>query len=223
MSSTAGAIVILPMNVVRPLPESLEGSAPATWEVLRASLAAHDTPIKTVAFDSAQGLWRASAREAVERATRSSKVAFPDVARVFVEKLSGFSEFTHLVIPSLFVQGARVEGRTASWDGVERPVEIDAGAWSDRLDEDTKFGGAVPAASLHLVVLDAGGRVVHERQVGLAVLSRIRLTGNPELGAPGFEALPVADPFADREAMGVGIAEALSPWITPRDPAPTVR
>jgi hypothetical protein len=223
MSSAAGAIVVLPMNVVRPLPESLEGSAPAAWEALRASLAAHDTPLKTVAFASAQDLWRASAREAVEHSTRASKVAFPDVARVFVEKLSRYSEFTHLVMPSLFVQGARVDGRTANWDGVERPVEIDEGAWSDRLDEDTKFGGAVPAASLHLVVLDAGGRVVHQRQVGIAVLARIRLTGNPGMDAPGFEALPVEDPFADREAMAGEIAEALSPWITPRDPAPIGR
>jgi hypothetical protein len=98
-------------------------------------------------------------------------------------------------------------------------VDVDEGPWSDRIDDETEFGGAVPAVSLHAAVLDKNGRVVHERQAGLVLLSRIRLTGSPDLDAPRFEAEAVEDPFADRDALVRGIARALDPWLSPLGPA----
>ena len=216
MQSASGAVLVVPLNVTRDLPDSLAADAPELWEALGGDRAAQGARRKTVAFDSARRLWLESAREA--RAS-SDHASFADAARLFVGRLAAHGAFEHVLVPSLFVQGAPVTGRTASWDGASREVAIDEGVWSGHLGDDPDFGGAVPAASLHVAVLDAGGRLVHEKQAGLVLLARVRLTGRPELGTPGFEADPVERPFADREATLRGIARALDPWLTPLDPA----
>jgi hypothetical protein len=216
MSTAIEVVVLLPMNITTPTPDALADAAPELWQALRRYLEAHDIQLKTVAFSTARSMWIESAREA---GTRAQRGGFAAAAAIFVEKLKAHSEFGAVVFPTLFVQGAIVSGRTATWDGTERDVEIDEGAWSGDFDEETPFGGAIPAASLHVAIVAANGSVVHERQSGLALLSRVRLTRRPELGTPGFEIEPVAEPFADRPALDAAIARVFAPYLTPIDPS----
>lgn len=216
MSTAIEVVVVLPMNVTTPTPDPLADAAPELWQALRNYLAAHEIRLKTLSFSTARSMWIDSAREAGARAQRGG---FPAAASIFVEKLKAHSEFGAVVFPTLFVQGAIVSGRTATWDGTERVVEIDEGEWSGDLGEETPFGGAIPAASLHVAIVDANGNVVHERQSGLALLSRVRLTRRPELGTPGFEIEPIGAPFVDRSALDAAIARAFAPYLTPIDPS----
>jgi hypothetical protein len=215
MSTAIEVVVVLPMNATSAMPEALEDAAPQLWQDLRRYLEAHSVRLKTVAFPTTRAMWLESVRDV---RAQDRRAGFAEAARLFVEKLSAHSEFGAVIFPTLFVQGAIVSGRSATWDGAERPVEIDEGEWRGQLEEDTPFGGAVPAASLHVAVLDAQGKVIHERQSGLALLSRIRLTRRPELGVPGFESEAIENPFFDRAATLTSIARALDPYLAPLDP-----
>ncbi len=152
---------------------------------------------------------------------RAKKPDFDDAARIFVEKLKESAEFDAVIVPSLYIQRAALTGTKASWDGVERTIEVDApGRGVIQVPDDAPIEGAAPAASLHAVVLDAAGNKLQETRTGLVLLVRARLA-TTEVGEPSFTFVPIQDPFADREHLTEGIAKALSPFIVPRSEEPS--
>lgn len=224
VGSSSEVMVLLPLNVTAAMPDALEAARPAVFEELRRYLRAHGTRLKTLAFPAARQLWLASIREA-RAGEAGARAGFAEAARIFVSKLTTHTDFDNVIVASLFVQGAPVSGRTASWDGVERTVEIEEGRWADTITEETELVGLAPAASLHAVVLDAGGEKVQEAQAGLALLNRIRVLrpeGSP-LGSPRYEWVPRPEPFARRADVREGISRALAPFLPaldgPSDPA----
>lgn len=214
MGSTAEIAVLLPLNVTAVMPDELEGASPVVFEELRAYLQAHGTRLKTVAYPAARQLWLASIREA-RSGQAGARAGFDEAARIFVGKLASHADFDTVILASLFLQGAPVSGRTATWDGVERTLEIEEGRWADSVTDETLLVGLAPAASLHAVVLDAAGNKVQEAQAGLALLQQIRVLrpGGSPLGGPRYELVPRPAPFAEREAVREGIALALAPFL----------
>lgn len=217
--SASRVVILLPMNVMRALPERLEAQAPLLWAELRKTLEAEGMTLRTLNFSEARMLWLTSIREA--RAV-SSSAGFPEASRVFMGKLSELTAFDATVSPSLFVQGAVVSGPTAAWDGLERSVQVEAGAWEGLLGDAPDFGGTLPAASLHIVVLSSAGEAIHERQAGIALLDGVRIRGRPGRGDPRFELFPLDEPFRDTAALANASALALDPFVPrarpPSDP-----
>jgi hypothetical protein len=193
----------------------LEPASPAVWSALETYLRAHGSALKTLSLPVARRMWLASNRDA-QAGAKETQPEIDEVARLFVGRLKQYAEFDAVIVPSLFVQRARVSGTTATWDGVERTIEIEAGRRDAQLPADAPIEGVAPAASLHAVVLDSDGAKLQETQAGLALLVRARISyANGPLGEPSFAFVPRRDPFDDRAQLLQGIANALAPFLPP--------
>lgn len=211
-------LLILPLNLAAVMPAELEPARPIVWEELEVYLRAQGKELRTVAFGDARRLWLASIREA--RAA-DARAGYDEAMRLLVGKLSEYADFDVVIAPSLFLRQAEIAGRSASWDGVERPLEIDGEA---RLPKDLPLEGVAPAASLHAVVLDRDGNELHEATAGLVLLVDARVLRKRGWGADDvtLQFVPRAEPFASREQLREGIARALAPFLPP-PPAPDTR
>lgn len=216
LAGSAGQnLLILPLNVTVPMPEKLEAESPVVWDELEDYLQRQGKELKTVAFADARRIWIESIRE-VRNSEQSARAGFDDAARVLVKRLARHAEFDTVIIPSLFVREAPILDKTASWDGVEREVEIEAVDREVRTSTaSTALEGAAPAASLHVAVLDSEGFKLQEKQGGLELLVRVRALAN-ELSSeamPSFQFVERKPIFASRPHVREGIAFALSPFL----------
>jgi hypothetical protein len=217
-SRGAESLVLLPLNVTAVMPSALEASSPVVYEALEQRLRAQGAALKTVSFVSARKLWLESIREA-RSGPRGAQAGFDDAAAIFVQRLAKHADFDAVIVASLFEQRASIEGSVAQWDGVERELSVEIGRRIVKLPPDAEGEGNVPAASLHVVVLDGDGARLHEKQAGLALTSRIRMSESATTG-PTYRFVPLADPFSDPEQVVAGVALALSPYIPERTPKP---
>jgi hypothetical protein len=207
----ARSLLVLPLNVATVMQPELEGASRVVWEELEIYLRAHGKELKTVSLAAARRLWVASIQEA--RAA-NPRAGYGDASMLLVGKLSQHAAFDAVVAPSLVVREATIAGRSASWDGTQRALEIEAG---ERLPADVPLEGVAPAASLHVVVFDPGGAELQEQIAGLELLVGARVRRDAAWGADAIELqfVPRADPFADREHVRQGIAKALTPFLPP--------
>jgi hypothetical protein len=212
--SPARDVLLLPFNVAVVMPKELEVLSATVWDELETYLRAEDRRLRTVSFPDARRLWRRGVRQ-LRAGKADARVALDDAARALVLELARHAEFDTVIAPSLFVRQARISGRIAAWDGVERPVEIEAvGIAARRFVAQTPLEGVAPAASLHAVVLDAEGNKLQEGLGGLELLVRVRVQADRTGGAKlAFETR--TDLFAEREHVRDGIARALSPFLPP--------
>jgi len=212
--NVARNVLILPLNVAAVMPAEIEAASPVVWAELEVYLRGQGKELKTVAFPIARKLWLACIRKA--RAA-DARAGYYDAARLLVEELGNHADFDAVILPSLYLREAPVEGRTARWDGVERPLEIDS---KERLPADLPLEGVAPAASLHVVVLDAEGGKLQEAIAGLDLLVDVRVRRKREWSADPLSVRYVArtHPFEKREYVQEGIAKALADFLPPPPP-----
>ena len=216
----ARGLLILPLNVAAVMPTELEPASPIVWEELEVYLRAQGKELKTVSLEAARQLWVASI---VEARAANARAGYDDAARVMVAKLARYAAFDAVIAPSLYLRKARINGRSASWDGVERAVEIEA---AERLPADMPLDGVAPAASLHAVVLDPEGNKIEEATAGLELLVGVRvirkrgwnMESAPSPETVGLEYTPRTDLFTRRENVQEGIAKALAGFLPPLAP-----
>lgn len=225
LGATARSVVVLPLNVALTLPAELEGSEGRVWNVLVRYVQAHGKKVRTVRLVDARRLWLDSIRLTTEEAAQTAEgtdetpeVDFDAVARTFVRELGRDGEFDAVIMPSLFLQHARLSTHRARWDGVSREVDIEGDVQRvGRITTSTYLTGTTPAASLHVVILDADGANLHEAQAGLALLQYIVVGG--ERGAAVTDRSvswePRPDPFENEEDVREGIERALDPFLVP--------
>jgi hypothetical protein len=115
------------------------------------------------------------------------------------------------------VRKAQVRGRSASWDGVERAVELSAHGLAAASLADVPFEGVAPAASLHVAVFNAQGAKLQESQAGIELLVRVRPGPDDDQGRPTLELTPRDDLFADRSLLQDALGAAFAPLL-PRLP-----
>jgi hypothetical protein len=213
----AGTLLVLPLNVTSVMASELEETSPAVWDELAAYLQDLGKQLKTVNARVARQLWLGSIRK-VRAGEKGAEAGIDDAAGEFVRELARHAEFDVVIAPSLFVREAGIAGREASWDGVSRPVEFKAHALeAKRAALNASFEGKAPAASLHVVVLDAGGEKLQESLRGLELLVRVQvLESRPDLPPDRrFEYAARTDLFSDRKSIRAEIAEALAPFLPP--------
>jgi hypothetical protein len=213
----AQALLVLPLNVTAVMAPELESTSPAVWDELTAYLQDLGKQLKTVNPRVARQLWLGSIRK-VRAGEKGAEAGFDDAAEAFVRELARHAEFDTVIAPSLFVREAQIAGREARWDGVSRPVGFEAhGLEAKRVVLHSSFEGKAPAASLHVVVLDAEGGKLQETLRGLELLVRVHvLEPRPDLPPDRrFEYVTRTDLFSDRESMRADIAEALAPFLPP--------
>jgi len=203
--------LVLPLNVTAILSPELEARSAVVWDELTAYLQDQGKPLKTVNFRDARRMWLASIRK-VRSSEQPGDAGFEEAAQAFVAELGRHAEFSTVLSPSLFVRQAVIEGRKASWDGVSRGIEIEAeGIEAKRIAQETALEGVAPAVSLHVVMLDAEGKKLHEALRGLELLVRVRVRGSPDLSPEErIEFAPRPKLFEDRRELREEIKAVLA-------------
>jgi len=206
---TSVNLLVLPLNVTRPLPQELERLSSLVWVELEVYLGTGGKRLKTVAISDARTLWLDSVQKTRSGGTRAD---FDDAVRALVLDLTQYAEFDTVIMPSLFVREAPIAGDKVTWDGVERSLEFRRGGREVESSEvDTSFVGVAPVASLRIVVLNVGGEQIQDATGGLEplVFVRVKETGS------GLKFAPRKRLDQNPENVREGIAEALSPYFLP--------
>ncbi|MGH7338637.1 MAG: hypothetical protein ACREI7_13730, partial [Myxococcota bacterium] len=140
----------------------------------------------------------------------------PDVYKayaLFARRIADQVEYSAIVFPSLVTRAARVQGETASWDGVRRHVELmgpdtrNPVMGSDLVVASNGVRGEIAAASLHVAVLSPDGELRFEGAGGLAVLQELDEDGDVRGDAKVAVELR-QDAFADASELREGVEAA---------------
>ncbi len=205
-------VVLLPLNVVVPLPPGLEAAAPFVEEEIRKYLDSHGKRVQLLTGEEAQVAWLASA-QALKAEVGASQMSFEGAAAILAKQLHAERPFDALVLPWIALRPAKVRGRTVSWDGVTRTLRIvNPEGRSLQVLKDLEAQAAAP--SLQLAVFAPDGRKLFEGLGGLDLLHALVLEGEPT--RIDAELLPRSQIFADRSSLQEGVAVAFDPFLPKR-------
>jgi hypothetical protein len=206
-------LLLLPLDVVAPVPAGVEPGVAYVEAELQAALEAHGKRVQTLAPRDAHAAWLAAA-QALKSEVGVDAMRFEGAARVLARKLARERRFDALVLAWIALRPAKVRGRSVRWDGVTRtlPVVNPSGRSLGFL-EDFEAQAAVP--SIQLAVFSAAGEPLFEGIGGLDLIHVLAVEGDP----PKVDARPrpPAEVFSDRTPLREGIALALDPFL-PRAP-----
>ena len=203
-------VVVAPLNLTVRTPEELAGKGDPVWDELLHAFQDRDKRVAFIAPASARALWIEATGD-LDLSDRS--VALRTARSRFARLLATHRAYDVLVVPSLVLRAARVQGWYASWDGVRRSALDSAEAMGfGGLDNGrssispSNLTGVLSGASLHVAVLDSEGQLLYEGLGGLA-LAHVPHR-QQTFGEWTFEPRP--EPFADREQVREGIEIALA-------------
>jgi hypothetical protein len=219
--NAARNVLILPLNTTSIQSPELAELSDLVWSEIETYLRAGSRQLQSASMRDARSLWLSSIKQARSGAN-NARAGFDEAAPLLARELAKHADFDALIIPSLFVREAPISGKAASWDGVERLLEFERnGRSTEGLYVDDEYVGNAPAASLHVVILDADGVELQESVGGLELLIRVR--AKKVLGPakrPVLEFAPYTGPFTNAEHIREGITEALAPLFLPPLPSP---
>jgi hypothetical protein len=202
-------IALFPLNVVVALPAGLAPGTAFVEAELLAYLEAHGKRVERVLLADARAAWLASA-QALRAEVGEERMGFDGAGRLLARRLRAERRFDALVLPWLALRAAKVRGRTVSWDGVTRTLELASPSpRSAALLEDFAAQAAVP--SLQVAVFSPEGAKIFEGAGGLDLVHELVIAGDP----PRIDARPRPEPeiFSDRSAIREGVAVAFDPFL----------
>jgi hypothetical protein len=213
MDTPARRIVVAPLNLAINTPAELDGKGQPVWDQLLRHFQALDKQVAVISPISAERLWL-EAKIGLDLSDRSRALA---TARSrFAKALAGHRSYDLLVVPSLVMRSARMQGIYAHWDDFRRVVPggsamVDANfvGFFEPLGTMIVPGlsGRVGAASLHVAVLRPNGAAVYEGLGGLDLVQQISRDDRRE-GVWKFELR--AEPFGDAENLRDGVERAFA-------------
>jgi len=201
-------VVLLPMNFDYAPSPQLAAGVEVVSERLRSFLRAQGYEVVEPLMSSTLAVWKKCTEEFGGLSGDSGKSldeesyekARSELARRAIESLSADG----LVASTVLVRKGRYYGEDLSWDGVSRPVPIDA-------DRSTRaffaLRGSSSGTSLRTSVFDRTGRLIFERFVGLEPIHGYQIVGDR------FEPVVRTDLFQDEEIIQGGIALSFDPWL----------
>jgi hypothetical protein len=204
----SGRVVIVPLNLGVRATSEVEPGVEPVWRELLSHFAAQQQPATALERQSAQALWSEVMAE-----VRAQE--HPDVYQayaLFARRIADQVDYTAIVFPSLVTRAARVQGDTASWDGVRRHVTLGRGAvgavmGSDMMLASQGVRGEIAAASLHVAVLSPNGELRFEGAGGLSVLQQID-DEEKSKSEPHVAVELRQDAFADASELREGVEAA---------------
>jgi hypothetical protein len=216
-------VLVAPLNLPVAVAPDFEDALPLVEHTLLQELQARGARVGVIYPADAQQLWQAAVSGT--KHTGDDARDLRASARTFSDALTATEEFDLLILPSLVLREARVSGRTASWDGVKRRIEVRSRANGDAplaapdapvfdgagVVAAPAWGGKISGLSLHLMGFRPGQRRPTERWGGLDLAYdpvQVRDTGSDR---PATELRPTADLLASPDAVREGIAVALDP------------
>jgi hypothetical protein len=207
------ALLLLPANVVAPVPPGLEPGMPFVDTELRAYLESQARRVEALGPREARAVWLASARALRAEASDESQIGFEGAARLLAGRLRAERSFDAVVLPWVALRRARVRGRDVAWDGVERRLQVE-NPRQRSLSFLRDFTAEAAAPSIQVAVFSASGEKLCEGVGGLDLAHALVVEGEPPKVAS--QALPASRVFADRAPLREGIAlafESLLPLL----------
>jgi len=209
------------------MPPSLEGSSRIVSDSLVETLEAHGKTVRVIGFEAGRQIWRDSINEVRKSGLPKN---FKNAAKVYARKIGEQVEFDVLLVPSLFVQNAKMRSRTVRWDGAEQKIERRGNSRGALMESGSIV---VKAASLFLHVLDREGVEVHSKRAGLELIQYMQFgaktkrgylsgEGDLESFAANFVLIDNIPPIASEERVRAGVAAALAPFLPEERPVPAV-
>jgi hypothetical protein len=205
-----GRVVIVPLNLGVRAATEVEPGVDPVWREILAHFAARQKPATALERKSAGALWSEVMAEVRAKPNGDVYEAYAIFARRIAEQV----DYSAIVFPSLVTRVARIQGKTAAWDGVRREVElagrdtIGTALGSDLVVLSTGVRGEIAAASLHVAVLSPSGDLRFEGAGGLALLQELE-DGSAAAKAGAKVAVEMReDAFADRSELREGIETA---------------
>lgn len=170
-------VVVVPLNLgIRRAP-ALDQKSGAVARELVDFLQAQGAQVQVLSHEDATELWS----EAF--AATDSRTDLQAAESHFARLVAGEGDYDMLVMPSVVIRGARVRSDSVSWDGVRReletsePIADPKHAYGFSQLSIRGLSGNIVAASLHVVTLDANGRLIFEGLAGLDLMQKAELEG----------------------------------------------
>jgi hypothetical protein len=205
-----GRVVIVPLNLgVRATTEVEPGVEPV-WREILSHFAARKQPATALERKSAAALWT----EVMAEVSAKPNADVYEAYALFARRISDQVEYSAIVFPSLVTRAARIQGKTAAWDGVRRQVDLTGRETvgtvmgSDLLITSTGVRGEIAAASLHVAVLTRDGELRFEGAGGLSLLQELDEDGDAVKGSTQVAVELRQDAFADPSELREGIETA---------------
>jgi hypothetical protein len=207
-----GHVIVVPLNVSVRAPEMLDGELGPVWSALLDHVHTQYTEVTVIPRVSAEQLWLA-ASDNLDFTDR--RLALQTASSDFARQLAEHQPYDLLVIPTLVLRPAIMNGRYASWDGVRRLVPNGDGVIaSSQLGAGTQnsvhvagLNGTVAATSIHVAVYRPDGALDHEGLGALDLIQEAQRDGTWE-STWKFELR--RDPFANSEHVNKGIGDAFA-------------
>ncbi len=221
----AKTILIAPFNVVSSLPPELEGSTRMVSTALVEHLEAHGKKVSVIGFRAGRDLWRAATKEVRESGEKRN---FENAARVYTRMIGEQIEFDVLLVPSLFIQNAKMRGLRVEWDGTTQKMKIRKGINSKRANLYLGNYGTlnVRAASIFVKILDRDGNSIQTKRSGLELIQHLEWSVKHKGGYSGTEDVKQvlrnnSPAIEDKERVRAGVRAVLSPFVSEEIPTPT--
>jgi hypothetical protein len=173
-----GRVVLVPVNLAVRAATAVEPGLEPVRSALVAYFASAHRPAAALPRDEAGALWNEVMADEKKAGRGSDLYA---AYRRFAMRVADQAEFGSIAFPTLVIRPARLNGRTAEWDGVHRPIDVpdriseaietfrDGKIWLDRHG----VSGELAAASLHVAVFSPSGELLHEGTGGLVLLQEL--------------------------------------------------
>ncbi len=202
--SEAERTLVLPLNLVAAMPEELTGRARHVDRILLDYLAERGKAVRTIGFQDASAAWQAGEEDCRVAAAKGCD-RFTRVAAYAAQRLREDHDYDVLIVPYLLLRRARTNGEVASFDGVERPVQVPGYASHGPY----RFRGRIRAASLKVFGFSPDGQKLFDGIGGLDVVDRVEASDEP-----GLYTIAVREnALRDSDAIREGVARALSPFV----------
>jgi hypothetical protein len=220
--ANAKVILVAPFNIVSSLPPDLEGSTRMVSDALIEYLEAHGKTAHLISFRVGRDLWAASMKEVRESGEKRN---FENAAKVYAQKIGDQIEFDAIIVPSLFIQNAKMRSRVSRWDGAVQKMDM-VGKLTKNSRSTAQFQTGtvtVRAASIFVHVLDRDGNSILTKRHGLEVIQHLErkvISGGHSSADQLTIGLVDDDPPIDNDEMvRAGVAEALSPFLPEEIPS----
>jgi hypothetical protein len=218
----AKTIVLLPLNIVLALPTELAPSREMVSKALVEHVEGQGKTVYLLDVSAARALW-IQATKIVSESNRAKN--FENAAEVLTQLIGEKVDFDALIIPSLYLQNAKLKqtqaGIDAHWSGATQRVEW-IGTPSTET-EDPKLG-SLRAATILVSIFDRAGRELVEKRTGLELIEHLAIEVEKRQGRDKRTWVVTSDlpPIDDEVRLEAAIAFALHPFL-PQDPAVTSR
>jgi len=207
--SQATRIAVTPMNIVIPLPDRLKGSTAIVRRALEAHIEDNEKTLEWIDFRLARALWIESAAAVREAGQEES---FENAARVFARRVAARAEVDALIVPSVYIQNARIMEDKAYWDSTNQKIEL---IGKSKWEIETPPISTIEAASVLVHVFDRNGELLHERRTGLELIQHLGIRRERRQGQDKRTWVPTDDePAIESERrVRAAIAHSLSPFL----------